>query len=259
MEQYGYSISAGASEISDKPSQLNSAYMHAGISVKPIAGEQMPQFVPGAETAVIYKPTFKVLQRINGLLLSGEIDLVHAELDALFDELSQAQPGSIVYKTYATVCYVLETIANVFSAHIAFLSDESERETPDILLQRLHMYVDQTAQIIKDNENNQSDFAIHRILEFIEKNYMNPALCVEMISDNFGISRTYLFNAMKKATKCSFSDYLEGIRMKHAKALLEDTTLSVSEVAAACGYNTSNTFSKAYKRNFYVSPKAKGK
>ena len=43
--------------------------------------------------------------------------------------------------------------------------------------------------------------------------------------------------------------------MEHAKALVRTSGLPTKEIAARCGYQNLNTFYKAFKRNFGVSPK----
>jgi AraC-like DNA-binding protein len=50
--------------------------------------------------------------------------------------------------------------------------------------------------------------------------------------------------------------YLTRWRMSHARRLLEDRTLSLDQVAERVGYSSGFAFSKAYKRETQVSPRA---
>ena len=53
----------------------------------------------------------------------------------------------------------------------------------------------------------------------------------------------------------SYSSYLENTRMKYADTLVCTTDLKIEDIAIRSGYNSSNTFLRAYKRYYGVSPK----
>jgi transcriptional regulator GlxA family with amidase domain len=48
--------------------------------------------------------------------------------------------------------------------------------------------------------------------------------------------------------------YYLGLRLQEARNLLNETTLSILEVAVATGFNSRSSFSKAYKTRFGASP-----
>jgi transcriptional regulator GlxA family with amidase domain len=45
------------------------------------------------------------------------------------------------------------------------------------------------------------------------------------------------------------------IRLKRARTLLQQSTLSVAEVAVACGFVSTSHFSRVYKARFGVRPR----
>mgnify|MGYP004504029663 FL=1 len=49
-------------------------------------------------------------------------------------------------------------------------------------------------------------------------------------------------------------EYIAEIRMRHAKQLLEETDLSVSEVARQVGFNNVTYFHKRFKQSFGITP-----
>ena len=53
----------------------------------------------------------------------------------------------------------------------------------------------------------------------------------------------------------SYSSYLENTRMKYADTLVCTTDLKIEDIAIRSGYNSSNTFLRAYKRYYGASPK----
>lgn len=53
----------------------------------------------------------------------------------------------------------------------------------------------------------------------------------------------------------TFYDYINGLRVEHAKILLrQEPAMAVTDVAFASGYNSKNSFYNAFKRHTGASP-----
>jgi AraC-like DNA-binding protein len=74
------------------------------------------------------------------------------------------------------------------------------------------------------------------------------------VSSNFNLSEGYLSHFFKEATNENFTDYLEQIRMQHAVDLLKNTAFNISEIAEKVGYNSAQSFRRAFKRIKGVNP-----
>jgi len=57
----------------------------------------------------------------------------------------------------------------------------------------------------------------------------------------------------KNNFELNFIDYLQNIRIEKAQFLLVTTQYKVKEIYKMCGYSSSNTFSKAFRRKCGVS------
>lgn len=55
---------------------------------------------------------------------------------------------------------------------------------------------------------------------------------------------------------CSPQEYLVNLRMDKAQSLLKKTDLPINAIASAVGYQDQLAFSKIFKQNFGVSPRA---
>lgn len=128
-------------------------------------------------------------------------------------------------------------------------------------------------QILKNNENEQQyeeEFissitikaADEKLLEkvhiFIDKHIADPALSVEMIANDLGISRVHLHRKLKELTNMTTRDLIRNIRLKQAEKLMNTKGLTVSEVGFAVGFTNLNSFSVAFKELYGVSPKMYG-
>lgn len=94
-----------------------------------------------------------------------------------------------------------------------------------------------------------------QIKYYIDKNYANKINYNEM-AQYFNLSLSTLFRKFKKSTGTSPVKYIEILRLEHACALLESTTLSVNEISNSIGISDIFYFSKLFKRKYNVSPTA---
>ena len=94
------------------------------------------------------------------------------------------------------------------------------------------------------------------VLSYLESSYADSSLSADSLAEQFHVSRSHLYRIFRESFDMTPSDKLEQIRMQHAQQLLNETKLNVTEIAVACGYNSSNTFYKAYRKCFGCSPNA---
>jgi AraC-like DNA-binding protein len=76
------------------------------------------------------------------------------------------------------------------------------------------------------------------------------------ISDEFQISESYFSHMFKEKTGVNFSTYLENIRLHEAARLIKETEIGLNELYITVGYNNANTFRRAFKKVYGVTPSA---
>lgn len=67
---------------------------------------------------------------------------------------------------------------------------------------------------------------------------------------------SYLSDLFKKTTKTTLFSYWQNKKLSHAKLLLQEQRLKISEIAELLNYSSVYAFSKAYKNKFGVPPTA---
>ncbi|MBQ8357946.1 MAG: helix-turn-helix transcriptional regulator [Clostridia bacterium] len=80
-------------------------------------------------------------------------------------------------------------------------------------------------------------------------------LTLEHLAQRLNVSYQHLSACFLKHLGLSFSAYLSDIRLRHAGALLQSSTLSVTEICYACGYRNLSHFLRSFKKKFGVTPK----
>ena len=93
-----------------------------------------------------------------------------------------------------------------------------------------------------------------RITDYLDEHYTDQNLSIGSMADDLKMSGKYLSTLFKEQTGEKLSSYIERMRIEHASRLLEETDMSINDVALASGYALTHTFRVAFKRVQGVAP-----
>ncbi len=91
------------------------------------------------------------------------------------------------------------------------------------------------------------------LISFIQENYSDSNLCAAMLADKFGVTEKYVFQIVRDCTGKSLGDLIKEIRFEKAEELLQKE-VDINKIPEQIGFNSLNTFYKAFKRNYGISP-----
>ena len=97
---------------------------------------------------------------------------------------------------------------------------------------------------------------IRKALETVEKHLANPDFSVEQLSRELGMSRVYLYKKLLSLTGKSPIEFIRSIRVQRAAQLLEQSQLTVSEIAYEVGFNNPKYFTRYFKAEYHCLPSA---
>lgn len=95
---------------------------------------------------------------------------------------------------------------------------------------------------------------LRKVVQYIEENYHAPDLSLRDISEKNGISYHYLSRIFKKEFNTTFAQYRNKVRLDVAAKLLQDRSLTVSQISYSCGFDDPGYFCKVFKDTFGASP-----
>lgn len=95
---------------------------------------------------------------------------------------------------------------------------------------------------------------LKQALEIIENQIDNPDFSVDEFSRKLFMSRVTLYRKINSLTGMSPLDFIRSIRLKRAAQLLNNSGMSIAEVAYQVGFNNPKVFSKLFKGEFNVTP-----
>ena len=93
-----------------------------------------------------------------------------------------------------------------------------------------------------------------KLTGIIENEISNPAMDVEFISNEIGLSRPQLYRKIKALTGLSINQFIRTLRLKRAAQLLEKKSATVSETAYMTGFENLSYFTKKFKEEFGKLP-----
>lgn len=96
---------------------------------------------------------------------------------------------------------------------------------------------------------------INRIINFIKKHFHEETLNQSQLADMAGLSNSSFSRYFKRQTGKNYIEFLKEIRLSHAYKLLNESDLSVSQIAAKCGYLNLSNFNKQFKTKYNHTPK----
>jgi len=107
---------------------------------------------------------------------------------------------------------------------------------------------------IPSQTNNLDEEFMLKLNKLIYENLSSQTLDVKYLINQIGMSRTPLYAKLKALTNMGVNDYINMIRIEHAAKLLTDSTLNITEISEAVGFEYPRHFSSLFKQIKGISP-----
>ena len=152
-----------------------------------------------------------------------------------------------------TVKEQCEQLAGVYAAEI----DKSESKITSqirkkiVLLQFIHELWKKG--FIVENDTTGRNTVEKEMVSYIQQNYTGKILLREF-GEQFHLSEKYISRYFKEHFHITLSQYVTYLRLEHAKQMLQETDISVTEVAMQSGYQNISYFIRSFKKMYGVSP-----
>lgn len=147
----------------------------------------------------------------------------------------------------------IDLMLNIISSRV----DEqlSEDVSQQLLYSKIRL-IQNTARISRIDRLHLRHPILSKTVQLMEKNVENP-IHISILANDAHISTRQLERLFKKHLSQSPAQYYMEIRLNRARNLLLQTSMSVINVAIACGFSSASHFSKNYKKRFSSSPYSK--
>ena len=247
-------LSLAISKPFSNPNKLANCFNHAknmleipNLENSIIFIDDEPIYEPNLETIPI------ILNQIYELLLSGEEDHITAKLVDIFPSNKLTQ-SSFKQNFYSVRGVIVNVIYKLSLSDTIVVPDFNNKKTHAELFNEMLNCCQVICHKIDSNKHSHNDELRENVLKYITKNYNNPQLCVTAIAEEFYISNKYVSQFIKEQTGKTYTEYLESIRLDHSVILFKNSKLTINQIATEVGFTSQNTFYKAFKRIYHISP-----
>lgn len=173
---------------------------------------------------------------INRTLEQGTIDKLYLEIKGTFLKLIKK------VDTEVHIDYIDE-----------YMVSKKEEDIKKCFEQIINICCEISSTYSQQKKFQQSKL-IHRIMNYINEQYPNPNLGLGMIATNFSISEGYVSSLFKEQAGVNFAEYVETQRINKACELLQTTDMNINDISEKVGYNSVQSFRRAFKRLHSFSP-----
>lgn len=254
-----------------KAMQEEFGYMVKSVSDKEHQ-ELSPQWVYEIfeDNYLIYTPVFHVeechFKQVQGIM--AEVAISCGEKKTIVDANGNGRLDAVsnTIKQFFNISYEL----SVYEEHalskgssskaMAFVAVSCEGKTywgagmdEDIIKASIHALVVAVNKIpkVQHNENVQDDRLIE-MLNYIQANYKDVTL--DGMAEYFHLSEPYISKYVKEKSGKTFSEHVTHIRLKRAKTLLKNGSMTIENIADAVGYPNVEHFNRTFKKKFDMTP-----
>ncbi|MBE6025179.1 MAG: helix-turn-helix domain-containing protein [Cellulosilyticum sp.] len=132
----------------------------------------------------------------------------------------------------------------------------SKKLMTKLLLSELLLQIKEYIHVLEQKEYESHQIVnnkVDKIIKYICKHYAED-LTLTSIAEAFYISPFYLSKIFKRSTNLSIVEYINSLRIRHAKELLETSSTKIAEIAEIVGFSSSSHFSRTFKLLTGLSP-----
>jgi len=200
---------------------------------------------------------------LSDYLKQGKIEQAKATYYSILKSLTDSNYVSLkngIYRLVVAITSALDTLEkfNNLSNHIdinMFTQKIYGMETIDEIDSAISSLIDEVAGELVQKKENYTYQQVSRVNEIIQKEYPNPNLSTNLISERLGLSTVYLGRIFRNQAGTSIQDTINQRRMEAAKELLETEKITIEEISKTVGISNTMYFYTLFKKQYGTTPK----
>lgn len=199
--------------------------------------------------------------RLISLCQAGDYDMLECVLRQFFEERIQRYAPSKL--EVAQLAYDLRSMFIQLQQQTAGISTETAALSVNTLPNNgdCHQLLEETLALFRafcQQITHYKENSAHRlyisIQDYIRDHFTDPNLSLAGIADAFNMNDKYLSQFYKKEGHINLAAEIEELRLNQAIALMKNDDATLAEICSDCGYASLNSFYKAFRRVYAVSP-----
>lgn len=260
-------ISVGVGNPCTGPSHISRSFREAlqALEYRMVKGENKITFYSEmSETEAYYFYPVDIEQQFMNVVKTGDFEAADRILDDVFVANFKARRISLELGQ-CLFFNIMSTFVKILNdLNLDFKQVFSEKPEPVKVLARcasleeMHKKVKEYYQTLcRYIAVNQSDHAtrlLKGIVGYLDEHYNDGLLSLSSVAEEFDITPQYLSSFFKKHKGETIKAYLGKVRLEHAKQLLKNDGLTLSQIAEKVGYANDVGLIRLFKKHEGITP-----
>ena len=186
------------------------------------------------------------------------------QYDAMFPDLKMGEFMREHYGIYALSVEQQRRMTYMFRTIMRELDEQLPRSQTAINLEIISTFINfwresTPVSYLQDKNSSAKDgregkYAIvYAVSDYVSTHFCED-ISLDQLANRFFISKYYLSRSFREVTGFGIREYVNILRVQKAQSMLQETNLSVSEIAETLGFDSITYFERIFKRHLAVSP-----
>lgn len=102
--------------------------------------------------------------------------------------------------------------------------------------------------------NKMDEKFLHKLIGLVEESANEETIDITNLCREIAMSRSALYRKLKALTGNSIQDFIRMVKLRKASRMLQETTLTISEIAYQSGFPNTKHFSTSFRKQFGKTP-----
>ena len=202
-------------------------------------------------------------QQLINFIKIGDFEKSKELIEVVFNEnfeqssLSLPLAKCLMFDLISTMLKTIEDMSSINQFIVSLQTDSVDilmncRTVNEMKVQLIQV-LRQVCELI-ERGRKQDNQLVDQIIQYVNEQYSSENLNISMIGEHFELTPSYLSRQFRDQTGEALLSFINKIRLREAKRLLAEQTMTINDISKNVGYGDINTFHRIFKKSEGITP-----